>query len=664
VTATSVADSTKSASASVTVSASSSTTPIAVAQTVLFQNALSASVPMAQTAGNYNVLAIEHYGQTINSITDTQGNVYARACGPFSTNDGSTEDIEFWTSSQIKAAAAGTNTVTINMTGIPTYKGAVLYEVQSASPLAFDQCANQVTRSATSASSGTTGITRNANSLLIAVTNPTVAVGAPPPSPWTSDGDPANTYGNYAHMLVSTTGNYSATWTSGTSQTWNSAIAVFGATSAASPSSAAITINPTSVSLPTGGNQQFTATVTGTTNTAVTWSGTGGTISTSGLYTAPNTPGTYTLTATSVADSTKSASATVTVSAPVNVTISPTSTSVQTGTTQQFTATVTGSSNTSVTWSATGGTVTTSGLYTAPSTAGTYTVTATSVADPTKSASAAVTVSTAQVVSVTVSPTSSSLQTSQTQQFTATVSGSTNTAVTWSATGGTVSTAGLYTAPNVAGTYTVTAKSVADTTKSASATVAVAATQLLSASPTGISFGNVLVGNTSSQNVTLTNTGGGSVTVTAANFTGGVYSASGLTLPLTLAAGATKTVAINFVPGVSGPASGSVSFVSNASNSPATVTLSGTGVAPQPHSVDLSWVGSPSSGVVGYYVYRSTTSGSGYTKLNSGSVASTTTYSDSTVQSGTTYYYVVTAVDGSGTESSYSNQASAIIPTP
>jgi predicted phage tail protein len=210
----------------------------------------------------------------------------------------------------------------------------------------------------------------------------------------------------------------------------------------------------------------------------------------------------------------------------------------------------------------------------------------------------------------------------------------------------------------------VTAKSAADTTKTASATVTVTATQLLSASPTSLSFGSVLVGNTASQTVTLSNTGGGSVTVSAANFTGGVFNASGLTLPLTLAAGATTTVAINFVPGVSGPASGSVSFVSNATNSPATVTLSGTGVAPQPHSVDLSWVGSPSTGVVGYYVYRSTTSGSGYAKLNASSVAPTTTYTDSTVQSGTTYYYVVTAVDGSGSESAFSNQATAVIPTP
>ena len=74
-----------------------------------------------------------------------------------------------------------------------------------------------------------------------------------------------------------------------------------------------VSISPTSASVATGGTQQFTATVTGTTNTAVTWSATAGSASSSGLYTAPGTAGTYTVTATSVTDSTKSASATVNV---------------------------------------------------------------------------------------------------------------------------------------------------------------------------------------------------------------------------------------------------------------------------------------------------------------------------------------------------------------
>ena len=158
--------------------------------------------------------------------------------------------------------------------------------------------------------------------------------------------------------------------------------------------------------------------------------------------------------------------------APVTVSIYPAS-AILTGGTEQFTATVTGSSNTAVSWSATGGTVSTNGLYTAPASAGTYSVTATSQANNTKSASATVTVTTPPVVAVSISPVSAALLTGATQQFTATVTGSTNTAVTWLATGGTVSTNGLYTAPATAGTYSITATSQADSTKSATASVTV-----------------------------------------------------------------------------------------------------------------------------------------------------------------------------------------------
>src|SRR6202050_1001250 len=86
--------------------------------------------------------------------------------------------------------------------------------------------------------------------------------------------------------------------------------------------------------------------------------------------------------------------------APVSVSISPVSASLLTGGSQQFTATVTGSRNSAVTWSATSGTVSSSGLYTAPTAAGSYTVTATSVADTTKSGSASGTVTAASAQSV------------------------------------------------------------------------------------------------------------------------------------------------------------------------------------------------------------------------------------------------------------------------
>jgi fibronectin type 3 domain-containing protein len=76
--------------------------------------------------------------------------------------------------------------------------------------------------------------------------------------------------------------------------------------------------------------------------------------------------------------------------------------------------------------------------------------------------------------------------------------------------------------------------------------------------------------------------------------------------------------------------------------------------------VALSWTASTST-VSGYNVYRSTTSGTGYAKLNT-SLVSTVSYTDSTVTNATTYFYVTTAVDGSGNESSFSNQATAAIP--
>jgi len=100
--------------------------------------------------------------------------------------------------------------------------------------------------------------------------------------------------------------------------------------------------------------------------------------------------------------------------------------------------------------------------------------------------------------------------------------------------------------------------------------------------------------------------------------------------------------------------------VSNATNSPVAIALSGTGAQSASHSVSLTWGASPSV-VVGYYVYRGTQSGGPYTKLNSPSLADLT-YSDGAVQAGQTYFYVVSAVDSNAVESGYSNEVSAAIP--
>jgi hypothetical protein len=82
------------------------------------------------------------------------------------------------------------------------------------------------------------------------------------------------------------------------------------------------------------------------------------------------------------------------------------------------------------------------------------------------------------------------------------------------------------------------------------------------------------------------------------------------------------------------------------------------------HYVTMTWTASTTSGVTGYNVYRSQTSGTSYTKLTSTPLsATTTTYTDPGVTAGATYYYVATALVGTS-ESGYSNQATAIVPTP
>jgi fibronectin type 3 domain-containing protein len=80
------------------------------------------------------------------------------------------------------------------------------------------------------------------------------------------------------------------------------------------------------------------------------------------------------------------------------------------------------------------------------------------------------------------------------------------------------------------------------------------------------------------------------------------------------------------------------------------------------HSVSLTWTASVSPNISGYNVFRSTTSGTGYVQINTGLVT-TTSYTDSNVTAGQTYYYVTTAVDTSNNQSGYSNQAQATVPT-
>jgi hypothetical protein len=183
------------------------------------------------------------------------------------------------------------------------------------------------------------------------------------------------------------------------------------------------------------------------------------------------------------------------------------------------------------------------------------------------------------------------------------------------------------------------------------------ATGQLSVSPTSLSFGNVTVGQTSSQSGRLTAVGS-SVTITSETSSSAEFSVSGISLPVTIAAGQSVPYSVIFRPQSSGTASGTLSFASNAAM--VTESVTGSGVSVVQHSVNLFWNPSTSQ-VNGYNVYRSSTAGGPYAKLNS-SPDPNTSFTDTTVASSHTYYYVTTAVNSSGVESGYSNQVQVAVP--
>jgi len=296
-----------------------------------------------------------------------------------------------------------------------------------------------------------------------------------------------------------------------------------GGSSSSSTSKETITVNitPTTAIVGLGGTEQFTCLESGDANTNVTWevddvvggNATTGTISTTGLYTAPtafSTPSTVTVTCIAQANGTSSANVPVTLSSGVTVSVAPTTVNLQFGQTLQFTATVIGSSNTAVTWQAGGvsggnstyGTISSSGLYTAPSAAATtplaVTVTAVAKVDSSRSGTASAIVHGGIGVSVTPSPVS--VPTFGSQQFTAAVTGTSNTGITWEVNGivggssktGTISTTGLYSAPNSVPTTSSKSKSV-------TAMVTVAAVSRADSTATGNVIVTILSSNQATQ---------------------------------------------------------------------------------------------------------------------------------------------------------------------
>jgi hypothetical protein len=472
-------------------------------------------------------------------------------------------------------------------------------------------------------------------------------------------------------------------------------------TSGGSPS---ITMQPTSQTVTAGQTASFNVAAAGTAPLSYQWNKNGAMISGATLssYTTPATTSSdnaaqFTLVVSNTAGSVTSNAATLTVNAaPVapSITTQPASQTVTPGQSASFSVAATGTAPLSYQWRKNGTAISgaTSSSYTTPATTSAdngaqFTVVATNTAGSVTSNAATLTVNPAPAPGIQVSPASINfgntvVGSSLSQVLIITNTGTSTLSITQVAQPGAAFTVSGFSLPlNVnpgqqttitvaflptsvgasAGNISIVSNAPTSPTSVALSGTGIAATLNLNISPTSLSFGSITTSTFSTpQNVTITNTGNSNVTISQIGVTGAGYSITGGGAPVTLSPLQTLTLTALFSPTVAGSVNGSISIVSNANGSPASVSLSGTGVAPVQHSVALTLQAGTST-VSGYNVYRSTASGTGYIKLNS-SLVSSLTYTDSSVQNGTTYFYVATAVDSGGTESSYSNEMQAVIP--
>jgi hypothetical protein len=467
-----------------------------------------------------------------------------------------------------------------------------------------------------------------------------------------------------------------------TSDATDSALAI--SLSGTGISDLAITTQPTSQSVISGQTATFSVGATGSGTLTYQWQKNGASIggATAASYTTPAT-----MTSDSgaqlsvlVTDSTGSLTSdvailTVTAAAVApSITTQPVNQTVTPGQTATFSVTATGTATLTYQWKKNGATISgaTSSSYSTPATAASdngaqFTVAITNSVGSITSNAATLTVNVPP--SITAQPASQTVIAGQTATFSVRASGTAPLAYQWNMNGTAISgaTSVSYATPatttaNSGTTFTVTVSNAAGNVTSNLATLTVnAATFLLDANPTSLNFVNVNVGSNAVLPVTFTNSGNSSVTVSNVSISGAGFTASSVSSGQMVTPGNTATLNVTFAPAAGGTVTGaSVTVTSNATNSPAMISLSGTGVETVTHSVSLGWTASTSV-VSGYNIYRSTVSGGPYTKLNAALILAGT-YTDSTAQPGQTYYFVGTSLDSSGVESADSNEISATVP--
>ncbi len=179
----------------------------------------------------------------------------------------------------------------------------------------------------------------------------------------------------------------------------------------------------------------------------------------------------------------------------------------------------------------------------------------------------------------------------------------------------------------------------------------------LAITPATLNFGEVAVGTTEKRTVELS-ASGGNVIISSVSSSSSQFAVLDTPLPLTVSAGKDVSLNVAFTPQASGNPSATLSFASDAADSPTHSALVGTGTLA---FVSLSWIASTSPEITGYNIYRKTSSTGSYTRINS-KLDPNTNYTDATVIHGTTYYYATTAVNSNGKESEYSSAVQVVVP--
>ena len=196
------------------------------------------------------------------------------------------------------------------------------------------------------------------------------------------------------------------------------------------------------------------------------------------------------------------------------------------------------------------------------------------------------------------------------------------------------------------------------------------ATPALTVSPASLNFGIRTVKSSTSQSVTLKNTGNIALSISSVSVASSAFSTSGLAKGISLSPDQQVEFQVWFNPTVTGNSSSSIT-VGTSSSLPTSVKLSVAGSATNStatspssvssHFVTLDWDPSTSA-VAGYHIYRSESSNGPFARVTN-SVIGSLNYRDSSVQPGGHYYYVVTAVEADGSESTYSNEVAVDIPS-